>query len=145
MPVYKNGTDFYRTGEVSEPDLVSSANGYRLPSGAEWEFAKRGGTQTKEYRYSGSDDLNTAGWNAGNSGYAVHEVGKKQANELGIFDMTGNLTEWSGDMNQFSETVLRLEIGSNFNHSGGHYMMTYVPPDYAYYQAGFRVALSAAP
>jgi len=70
---------------------------YRLPTEAEWEYAARGGNKSKEYKYSGSNDIDNVAWYTKNSGGKIHKVGTKQANELCIYDMTGNVYEWCSD------------------------------------------------
>ena len=70
---------------------------FRLPTEAEWEYAARGGKRSRGYRYSGSYALDEIGWHVGNAHYYKREVGTKKPNELGLYDMTGNVSEWCQD------------------------------------------------
>lgn len=70
---------------------------FRLPSEAEWEFAARGGNSSKGFKYSGSNNIDSVAWTLGNGGKQFHEVKAKLPNELGLYDMSGNVCEWCQD------------------------------------------------
>jgi len=70
---------------------------YRLPTEAEWEYAARGGDKSLGYQYSGSNNINEVAWYDSNSNLKPHPVGQKAPNELSIYDMSGNVSEWCSD------------------------------------------------
>ena len=99
-------------GEVTQN---TKANGFRLPTRAEWMYAARGGQNY--YTYSGSNDLNEVGWYSSNSGDKTHPVAQKKSNGYGLYDMSGNVREWCWNVCSGSSDI-RSFRGGGYNDGG---------------------------
>lgn len=129
---------------------------FRLPTEAEWEFAAKGGTQSKGYTYSGSNTVGDVAWYTSNSGSQTHDVATKAPNELGLYDMSGNVWEWCQDWygsysssaqtnptgpSSGSHRVLR---GGGWLNNAEHCWTAFrgdYHPTFSYYNIGLRIAL----
>ena len=146
------------SGDGASVTMVQSSGGFRLPTEAEWEFAARGGNSSRGYKYSGSDNIDYVAWYKDNSGITrTHDVGGKNSNELGIYDMTGNVWEWCWDwygaytsQTQTNPTgaysgSLRVNRGGSWSHDARSCRCTYRyynSPSYRYDYLGLRLVLA---
>ena len=141
---------------VAYCDWLSDKTGnmYRLPTEAEWEYAARGGKLSKGYKYSGGQSMPGVGWFAENSNSQTQAVAQKRPNELGLYDMSGNVWEWCKDWYGAytanpqtnpkgaatgSRRVLR---GGGWYYTAANCRVAYrnsLTPDYRFYDNGFRV------
>ena len=131
---------------------------FRLPTEAEWEYAARGGNKSKGYKYSGSNTIDDVAWYSSNSSSKTHPVATKAPNELGIYDMSGNVLEWCSDWysssyysssSQYNPTgpasgSRRVYRGGSWGSSARLCRVShrdYNGPSYRFYNLGLRLAL----
>lgn len=113
---------------------------FRLPSADEWEFAARGGIKSMGYQYSGSDNLDSVAWHSGNSYGSTSAVGQKKPNELGLYDMNGNVDEWCNDSFLFQPTERVCRGGAYFENILPYHTRC-LHADERFTYVGFRLAL----
>ncbi|MDD4847498.1 MAG: formylglycine-generating enzyme family protein [Bacteroidales bacterium] len=161
-PSYFSGCDDCPVEQVSWNDIQDflqklnalTGKNFVLPTEAQWEFAARGGNKSNGYKYSGSNTLGNVGWYYYNSGSTTHRVGQKIPNELGIYDLSGNVWEvcqdWKGSYSSGSQTnptgpalgsFRVLRGGSWCNSAMGCRVSCRFSHASSFYDTGFRVAL----
>ena len=159
--------DNYPAYYISDDDVLSfisklnslTGRTFRMPTEAEWEYAARGGNKSKGYRYSGGNTLDNVGWYWDNSDQTTHLVAQKAANELGLYDMSGNVWEWCSDWygtySSSSQTnptgpskgSCRVLRGGSWGPSATYCRVAsrgYNSPSIRYYNFGIRLALSSS-
>ena len=157
-------TAVYTTGDGTDgktPYMDISKSGYRLPTEAEWELAARGGNPKADawkYTYAGSSTIGGVAWYSGNNSSKTHEVGTKAANDLNLYDMSGNVWEWCWDWWASSITeatpsggadsgAYRVRRGGGWSNGTGNCTVSYRLdcdfPDSRWTFLGFRLVRSA--
>jgi formylglycine-generating enzyme required for sulfatase activity len=147
------------TDEAATPwhvEWIHSANGFRLPTEAEWEYAARGGVNTAN-RYAGSNNADDVAWYYENSETMSHGIGKKAPNELELYDMSGNVMEWCWDWQGAytaaakenprgaSSSLYKIIRGGSWSYAVNYCNVAYRHYNYPYYRGvnlGFRVVRS---
>ncbi len=155
----KNGLEKCYTEDPDKGWIIDlTKNGYRLPTEAEWEYAARGGNKSQNFKYSGSNDPTEVAWYDDTSGQkSPQEVKQKKPNELGIYDMSGNVWEWCNDYyaaDYYKKSPTKNPFNDKFSAyrvlRGGswHYRVEYATvadrdgpePKFTNYNYGFRIA-----
>ena len=161
----KNGLELVYTIDSATVEADLSKNGYRLPTEEEWEYAAKGGQESLGYEYSGSDTCENVAWYSNNTfdlhyghvDFGIHQGGLKQANELGLYDMSGNAWEWCGDLFENIDYSIypgsgpmvgrdRVLRGGGWQADSKYCNLThrsYYFPYLSWYATGFRLVRSA--
>lgn len=151
-PTYPNRPEifsyspYYSTNSTSGSYFISKLNSltsinFRLPTKVEWQFAAKGGELSQGYTYSGSDVISEVAWYNSNSGGRVHDVAQLMPNELGFYDMSGNVMEWTST-NEYYNTSYHHYCGGYYNSSSEICEVTYSSYDSTHASCGIRIALS---
>ena len=163
-PSYFNGNNlpvecvtWYDCQEFIEKLNRLTGLNFRLPTEAEWEYAARGGNKSQGYIYSGSNDIGSVAWYDDNSSLKTHAVATKSPNELGLYDMSGNVSEWCNDYYDYYissgsqtdpkgpswgfERVHRGGCWGNWSRSIRVSKRDYFDPDYRNRSIGLRLAI----
>lgn len=145
--------------QVTEDAVVwnRSADGWRLPTQEEWEYAAKGGTRSLGTTYAGSNTATDVAWYSANSGGRTHPVAEKQPNELGIYDMSGNVAEWTwdgmgdrvdaeGNPTYPASASFRLVCGGGWNYEASLITVAFFGYTFSdrYNDIGFRLVLPVA-
>ena len=146
-------TDIHDWGDFDPDEVVCNfkANGWRLPTVEEWQYAARGGKNNDKYKYSGSNNLDEVAWHHDNSKdsdfrWRTHEVATKKPNSLGLYDMTGNVWEWCWEKYQGTHVSDKVVMGGGYYSSKNDCEISHVDfatTSYGEDHIGFRMVRNA--